>query len=116
MVWGLVGETGNSPTFIRNLPLVFSFFSPFASILTGAGSRGLKAGRGVAVVSCGVRETRRSSENSRVFRRLSFFFIVFFFFFFLSFSFPGRYNNSLNLSLVDIVIFRLSLVDFSSRF
>ena len=46
-----------------SLSLVFSFFSPGAGILIGAGSRGLKAGRGVAVVSRGVRETRRSLEN-----------------------------------------------------
>ena len=75
---GLIGETGNSPTFIRNLSLslVFSFFSPFAGILIGAGSRGLKAGRGV-------RETWQSPENSGIFRRLSFFF-----FFSFSFCFP----------------------------
>ena len=82
--------------FIRNLSLslVFSFFPPFVGILIGSGSRGLKAGHGVAVVSRGVRETRWSPENSRVFRRLNFFFFFsfsfsFLFFFFL--SFPGRY-------------------------
>ena len=77
--------------FIRNLSLVFSFFSPFAGILIGAGSRGLKIRRGVAVVSLGVRETRRSLKNSRVFRRLRFFFFVFFFFpFFFFFLFLSR--------------------------
>ena len=69
----------------KSLSLVFSLFSPFAGILIGAGSRGLKAGHGVAVVSRGVRETRWPPENSRVFRRLEFFF---------SFSFPGRYINT----------------------
>ena len=73
----------------KSLSLVFSFFSPFASILIGARSRGLKAGRGVAVVSHGVWETRWSLENSRVFQRLSFFFsfsfsFLFFLLFFLS--------------------------------
>ena len=61
-----------------SLSLVFSFFSPFLGILIGARSRGLKAGRGVAVVLRWVCETRRSPENSRVFRRLSFFFLFLF--------------------------------------
>ena len=52
----------------------------------GVGSRVLKVGHAVAVVSRGFRETRRSRKNSRVYMRLSFFF----FFFFLSFS--GHYN------------------------
>ena len=79
--FGTVRETGNSPTFIQNLSLslVFSFFSLFAGMLIGVGSRGLKAGRGVAVISCGVHETWRSLENSRVFWQLSFFFVFFFF-------------------------------------
>ena len=66
---------------IRNLSLslslVFSSFSLFASTLIDSGSRGLKAERGVAVVSHGVRETWRSPENSLVFRGLSFFFLFF---------------------------------------
>ena len=76
-----------------SLSLVFSFFSPFAGILAGAGSCGLKAGRGVVVVSRGVRETRRSPKNSS-FPATEFFFYRFlslFFFFF----FPGSLQSSL---------------------
>ena len=74
----------------RNLSLSRSFclFS-LCRYPDGAGSNGLKVGHAVAVVSCGFCETRRSPENSRVFRRLSFFFsfsrfLIFSFFFFLS--------------------------------
>ena len=59
--WKLAG------VYPKSLSLIFSFFSLFAGILIGSGSRGLKAERGVAVVSGGIRETRRSPENSRVF-------------------------------------------------
>ena len=51
-----------------SLSLVFSFFSLFEGTLIGSGSRGLKAEWGMVVVSRGIRETRRSMENSRVFQ------------------------------------------------
>ena len=82
-----------------SLSLVFSFFSPFIGILIGAGSVGLKDGRGVAVISRGICKTRRSPENSAT----KFFFSVFFFFpFFSFFSFPSRYLLEGTTSLVSL--------------
>ena len=83
VIWGLVGETEHSPTFVRNLSLSLEIFSLFSLCRCSedAGCRGLRAGRAVAIVSRGFRETRRSPENSRVFRRLSFFFFSFIYFF-----------------------------------
>ena len=75
--WKLVDVIQNLSLSL-SLSLVFSFFSLFAGILIDSGSRGLKAKRGVAVVSRGVHETRRSSFFS--------------FFLFLFLFFPGRYN------------------------
>ena len=78
----------------KSLSLKIFYLFSLCRCSEDAGCPGLRAGRAVAVILRGFRETQRSPENSRVFRRLSFnfffnlfyylFILLLYFFFFLS--------------------------------